>query len=85
MFDPAECFAYIRTDPTHGGWIAVKPDGAVFNDEGSVYWGAPNGKPYWGTRKAARIIFPQDNNPQFIAGYQYMVQSTDGAVYGYPE
>jgi hypothetical protein len=85
MFSPAECFAFIRTDPTNGGWIALKPDGAIFNGESSLFWGGVNGKPYWGTRQAAKIVFPQDNDPKFNPIYKYAIVSTAGEYYGMPE
>lgn len=85
MFDPAECVAAIRTDPVNGGWIAVKPDGAVFNGDGSVFYGGMNGSSHFVGRKAAKIIFPGDSDwPTDGAPYKYRIVATSGEIYGLP-
>lgn len=85
MFDPAECFAEIRTDPTNGGWIALKPDGAVFNGAPSVFYGGMNGSPHFAGRTAAKILFPGDADwVNDGSAYKYRVVATSGEVYGLP-
>lgn len=71
ILDAADCKC-----PTGGAWI-VGPDGAVYAVGGAPYKGGANGKPYWGTRRAARI------EPNSRGGYT--ITATDGKQYSYPE
>lgn len=77
-----------RRDIYTNGFYLLQQDGAVFAMEGAVYYGGPNGKPYFGDRKAARLVWPEEFMKETGATqdlYKYHVQATDGAYYGYPE
>lgn len=89
MFDPPLAIRIVDAIPdvdTGQGALLLQDDGAVFAMAGARYWGGANGKPYWGTRKAARIRKPQD-----VPGYplpsdkKYIITSIEGNHYAYPE
>lgn len=78
----------IRRDIYTNGLYILQQDGAVFAWEGAVYYGGSNGKDYFGDRKAARLVWPEEfmkETGQTQDVYKYHVQATDGAYYGYPE
>jgi len=62
--------------PGAGAWL-LQEDGAVFAFH-CPYYGAPNGKDYWGSRKAARLE-PRDDGRT-----GYMVIASTGERYRYP-
>lgn len=77
-----------RRDIYTNGFYLLQEDGAVFTFEGAVYYGGTNGKPYFGDRKAARLVWPEEfmkETGQTQDPYKYHIQATDGAYYGYPE
>lgn len=80
---------HIRKDKyTDKGVYVLQEDGAIFAFEGAVFYLGVNGQDFFGNRKAARLLWPeefkaetqQDPNP----GYKYFIQATDGAFYGCP-
>lgn len=83
MFDPAlQIAAWCLVDYDGGdataGLVAVAPDGAVYCEPPALYRGGPFEKPYWGDRRAARIV-PNDRG-----GYDITATNGDGP-YSYPE
>lgn len=77
----------IRRDMYTNGVYILQEDGAVFAWEGAQYFGGANGKPYFGDRKAARLLWPAEFTAETgqPSPYKYHIQATDGAYYGYPE
>lgn len=70
--------------PSGGAWV-VFPDGGVGNFGGAPLRGSPNGKPYWGARKAADIYpvpLPDDPAEPGTARWGYRIQATTGEWYG---
>lgn len=59
--------------PTGGAWL-LGADGGVFAYAGAEFHGSPVGKPYWGNRRARRLI------PH--AG-RYVIEATSGETYGW--
>lgn len=78
-----------RRDIYTDGFYLLQEDGAVFAWEGAVFYGGVNGKPYFGDRKAAALVWPneykQETGHDPDPHYRYFVQATDGAYYGAPE
>lgn len=75
MFDPALDLEPIVADlacPTGGVWL-LAASGAIYTFGGAPYLGGPNGKPYWGTRTAARLV---------LVDGKYRVVATTGETYG---
>jgi hypothetical protein len=90
MIDPPLDFnnvVAIRRDIYTNGVYILQEDGAVFAWEGAVYYGGSNTKPYWGDRKAARLVWPSEFEAETggHSVYKYHIQAIDGAYYGYPE
>jgi hypothetical protein len=80
MFEPALILEPIVAElaaPDGGVWL-LGTTGAVYAFGGATYHGGPNGKPYWGNRRAAQLE-PADDP------YVYRVVATTGERYGFPE
>lgn len=74
MFDPPiQIAAWCLVDYAGGGLVAVAPDGAVFCEPADLYRGGPNGKAYWGARRAAKIE---------QVGESYRITATTAETYG---
>ena len=83
MYDPPlPIVAVLQQTPTTPALAGVGPDGAIYA-WGVPYKGGANGKPYFAGKKAARLDFPTAGEKQ--AGKQYVIVSTDGSRYAYPE
>lgn len=79
MYDPPlGPIAAVWQDATGNVLAAVSPDGDVYA-WGCTYAGGVRGRPYWGSRKAARI------GPPKIPGKVYCITATDGGEYNLPE
>lgn len=90
MYDPPLPInlAATKKDPVNGGvWLADR-NGAVFAVEGAQYFGGVNGEDFFRNKEVAQILtaaeaqalHPEVNWVQ----YKYVIQSTDGGLYGCP-
>lgn len=70
-----------------GGFILLAASGAIYNFEGSQFYGGANGKPYFTNRKAAYLDLPNDKEK--AAGRKYVIVATNvvpsGERYAFPE
>ena len=90
MYSPALALQPIVADlrcPAGGAWL-LGADGSVYGFGGAPYFGGCNGKSYFAGHSAARLIasddpaLPADWNPGVRPAGKYVIQSTDGALYG---
>lgn len=81
-------------DPHYQGAYGLTATGGVYAFDGAPFYGSPHGKPYFAGRRAARIVAPgndHEGNPneryqgEVKAGKRYVVVTTSGERYAYPE
>jgi hypothetical protein len=78
-----------RRDIYTDGFYLLGQDGAIFAFGGAVYYKGVNGQDFFRNSTAARLLFPDEANalspaPAGWKNYKYVVQSTEGALYGCP-
>lgn len=86
VFNPPQVLAPLvheQTPPDGKGVWLLGQDGGVYTYGGAKFYGAANGKPYWGTRRASR--FSPLTDAERAAGKKYVIQATTGERYAFPE
>jgi len=79
----------VRKDKyTENGVYVLQEDGAIFAWEGAVFYQGVNGQDFFGDRKAADLLWPEEFKQKTgtdpMPGYKYFIQAQDGAFYGCP-
>lgn len=82
MYDPPLPVAAVWQDEKGNVIAGVSPDGGPLC-WGVPYRGGPNGKPYWGNRRAGAIRANPRHHENPDVYPHYIVVSTDGAEYGH--